>query len=82
MNITNQARFPIGTQFLTRGKNPKLCQVVDILYTFNHAGQQVALRYVASHQFMGQIVTDANVVDATIAIGIQTLNQVLNQTKG
>ena len=75
MIITNQARFPIGTQFLTRGKNPRLCQVVDILYTFNHAGEQVAIRYVATHEFMGQIVKDCDVVDTTIAIGVQLLNE-------
>jgi hypothetical protein len=63
------ARFPIGTQFKTRGKKPRLCTVTDILKTFNSAGEQVSLCYVAEHEFMGQILTDNAVTETAIAMG-------------
>ena len=31
-------RFPIGTQFKTRGKHPRLATVIDYLVTTNLAG--------------------------------------------
>ena len=64
-----QVRFPVGIQFKTRGKHPKLCTVADILKTYNQAGELVKVRYVATHEFCGQIVTDWDVVDTTIAMG-------------
>lgn len=64
-----EQRFPIGTQFRTRGKAPRLCTVVDVLKTYNAAGELVRLCYVATHEFMGQTLTDSDVVDATIARG-------------
>ena len=66
----NPHRFPIGTQYTTRGKNPLLCTVVDHLTTTNGAGEVVARRYVATHQFCGQTVRDCDVVDTTIARGL------------
>lgn len=65
-------RFPIGTQFYTRGKAPQLCTVTDVLRTYNSAGVLVALRYVATHQFCGQTLTDRDVVDTTIARGLES----------
>lgn len=70
MHSTDQ-RFPIGTQYLTRGKHPLLCTVVDVLRTYNSRGDLVRLRYVATHQFCGQTVTDGDVCDTTIARGLQ-----------
>lgn len=67
-----QQRYPIGTQFLSAGKVPRLCTVTDVLRTYNSAGQLVRLRYVATHQFMGQTITDSDVVEATVARGIAT----------
>lgn len=64
------ARFPIGTQYLTRGKHKDLCTVVDILKTYNNAGDLVSIRYVTAHEFCGQVVTDSSVVDTTIAMGL------------
>ena len=64
------AKYRIGTVFKTRGKSPKVCTVVDILRTYNDAGKLVQTRYVATHYFMGQIVTDRNVVETTIAMGL------------
>lgn len=62
-------RFQIGQQFNTRGKFPRLCTVVDILTTYNSKGELVKLRYVAIHTFMGQVVTESDVVETTIAMG-------------
>ncbi len=63
-------RFKIGQKYKSRGKHPKLCTVKDILKTYNSAGELVRIRYVATHEFSGQIVTDYDVVDATIARGV------------
>lgn len=64
---TPRARFPIGTQYVTRGKRKDLCTVVDILKTYNNACELVKIRYVSTHPFMGQLVYDYDVVDPTIA---------------
>lgn len=63
-------RFPIGTQYMTRGKHPVLCTVVDQLTTTNSRGEVVRATYVTSHQFCGQTVTETDVVDTTIARGL------------
>lgn len=62
--------YPIGTTFSTGGKHPKTCTVVDHLTTTNSKGEVVNERYVATHQFCGQSVTDHNVVAVTIARGL------------
>lgn len=61
--------YPIGTQFKTHGKQPHVCTVIDILKTHNDAGELVRTRYVATHEFCGQTVTDRDVCDVTIARG-------------
>jgi hypothetical protein len=65
--MTLTARFPIGTQYLSSGKRKDVCTVIDILKTYNSAGELVKIRYVATHLFMGQLVADYDVVDTTIA---------------
>lgn len=62
--------FKLGTQFKTRGRHPRICTVVDVLKTYNSAGELVEIRYVATHEFAGQIVKDRDVVETTIAIGL------------
>ena len=62
--------YPIGTLFKTRGKAPRLCEVTDIYKTYNAQGLLVKTRYVAQHDFMGQKVTDYDVVATTIAMGL------------
>lgn len=66
-------RFPVGTQYMTRGKHPMFCTVVDFLTTKNLAGDVLKTCYVATHQFCGQTVTDYDVCDTTIARGIVEL---------
>ena len=65
-----EQRFQIGDTFTTRGKSPRLCTVVDVLKTYNSKDELVRLRYMASHEFMGQTLTDSDVCDATIAMGL------------
>lgn len=67
--------YPIGTHYLSAGKHPRLCTVVDVLKTYNSAGALVCTRYVAAHQFAGQCVHDRDVVAATIARGIARLQE-------
>ena len=62
--------YTIGTKFKTRGKHPRVCIVTDILKTYNNAGDLVKTRYQASHEFMGQIVTDYDVCETSIAMGL------------
>jgi len=62
--------YPIGTEYMTRGKNPKRCKVIDIHKTYNSKGELVKTYYVATHEFMGQIVTDHQVPTASIAMGL------------
>jgi hypothetical protein len=62
-------RFEIGTRFKTRGKHPRICTVTDILRTYNSKGELVAIRYVAEHEFCGQVVTERDVCETTVAMG-------------
>lgn len=66
----NTHRFPIGTQYTTRGKHPQVCTVVDQLTTTNSKGDVVRTFYVTEHQFCGQSVRNYDVVDPTIAMGL------------
>ena len=70
MTTERQPRFAIGYQFTTRGKHQRVCTVTDIWRTYNAAGELVALRYVATHEFMGQTVTERDIVETTIARGV------------
>jgi hypothetical protein len=59
-------RFEIGTQYLTRGKNSRLCTITDILRTYNSSNELVSIRYVAEHLFMGHVVTERDVCETSI----------------
>ena len=63
-------RFAIGQKFKTRGKHPRICTITDILRTYNAADELVSIRYTATHDFCGQTVSETNICDATIAMGI------------
>lgn len=65
-----RTKYDIGTKFTTRGKRQDVCTVIDILSTFNSAGELVRIRYVAEHEFCGQQVTDYDVAGTTIAKGL------------
>jgi hypothetical protein len=62
--------YPIGTTFMTGGKFPRECNVIDVFKTYNKQNELVKTQYCATHIFLGQIVTDCNVPAATIARGL------------
>ena len=68
MSVT--PRFGPGTVCKTRGKHPRTCTVKDVHTTYNLAGEVVAIRYLATHEFMGQTVVTRDVVETTIAMGL------------
>jgi hypothetical protein len=61
--------FPIGTKYIKRNSRQDVCTVVDILTTFNAAGDIVSTTYIAEHEFCGQMVRERDVVRTTIAMG-------------
>ena len=63
----------IGAQYMTKGKNPRLCTVVDKLTTTRSDGTIHNTRYVATHEFLGQTVYDYDVVRTTIVMGFDAL---------
>ena len=67
----NEPRFDIGTVFTTRHEHPRVCTVTNILRTYDITGTLVRVRYIAAHEFMGQLVINSDVVDATIALGLR-----------
>lgn len=83
MSPVSEPRFPIGTEYQSRGKRPRLCTVTDILKTYNAAGEMVRVRYVATHPGpLGQLVTDHDVCDATIGLGLLALGRPIPAPKG
>lgn len=63
-------RFKVGDQFIRQGRKRKDVEtIIDILTTRNTSGEVVKIRYVATHEFLGQTVTDHDVCDTTIARG-------------
>lgn len=65
-----EPKFKIGQQYKTMGKHPKICTIIDIHKTYNSNGEMVKLSYVSQHEFCGQMLTDNDVVETTIARGL------------
>lgn len=63
--------YAIGTQFIKVGdKAKRVWSVIDILKTYNAAGELVKTRYVARTEIVGQAMTDRDVTKTTIARGL------------
>ena len=61
-------KYKIGQQYtVKRPKYERHYTIVDIWTTTNSAGEVVKMRYVSQHEFIGQLVTDYDVVETTIA---------------
>lgn len=73
--------FPVGTKFKSRGKHPKTWTVTDVLKTYNGKDELVKVRYVATHHFMGQIVTNHDVPHTTVHMGLLIVNPAVLQEK-
>jgi hypothetical protein len=69
-------KFPIGTRYKTRGKNPYVCTVTDRFTVINEAGYLVRLYYSSEHTFLDQVVLNTEVVEATIMRGACDLHGV------
>lgn len=64
-------KFLPGTTFIPVGRKDRgIHTVMDVLTTTDLKGDVVQVRYVATHQLMGQPVTDRNVVEPTILRGL------------
>lgn len=63
-------KFLSGTTFMSRGRHPRLCTVVDVHMTHNLAGEHIRTRYVAIHEFMGQVITNTDVTETAVAMGL------------
>ena len=73
--INTAHRFEIGTEYLSSGKQPRLCTVTDKLTTTNSAGEIVKERYISTHKVWEQTVTNHDVVDASVAMGVDRLEK-------
>lgn len=64
MTRTLSAGIKIGTQYTDR--KGQVNTVTDIYQTFNSVGELVQVRYVSSHDFLGQVVFNRDVLATTI----------------
>lgn len=57
----------IGLKFIRPwNKRKDIETITDVLKTYNSAGELVNTRYVATHEFMGQQITDSDIVIVSI----------------
>jgi hypothetical protein len=63
----DEPRFPVGTRFIRKNRH---CTVVDVHRTYNLAGYHIRTRYVATHEFMGQLVTEYDLAECSIQMGL------------
>ena len=74
----------IGTKFIKqRGKHTnkeRVETVTDILKTYNLAGELVKTRYVAEHDFLGQTVTDSDVLRRYNSKRVDSMNSAKRKT--
>jgi hypothetical protein len=73
MNTSNASSLQtpenlIGVQYMTRGKSPRLCTVVDKHTTYAMDGSIFRERYVSTYDFIGQLMTNYDVVRTTIVM--------------
>jgi len=62
--------FPIGYIFTLKRSKKRVdtCTVQDYRFTYNNNGDLVDIRYVVTHKTAGRIVTEYDMVHATIAM--------------
>lgn len=64
-------KFKIGQRFIPVGrKDSSVWTVTDLLTTRNSEGKIMSIRYVATHEFLGKMVSDYDVLETTIARGL------------
>ena len=67
--MTIEPRYSIGQQYTAKNKRKDVCTVIDILSTYNAAGDLVSVKYLCSHMFLGQVVKHEE-VQATIDMAL------------
>ncbi len=70
-----EPKYEVGQQYLPKGKGCTLRTIIDIHTTYNLASEVVRLRYVSTHDFLGQKVIELDVCETTVSIGINLLNE-------
>lgn len=65
-------RFPIGIQYKSAGKQPRICTVEDQMTVTNSKDEVIKSYYQTSHEFAGQKVYEHEVCDTTIARNLIT----------
>jgi hypothetical protein len=71
--------YPVGTKFMSFGKYPKECTVIDVLKTYNSKNELVDVSYNATHNFLGQEITHKYLPAASIARGVFALEKKLEK---
>jgi len=66
---SHNQRFPVGTRFMSGGKNKHENEVLNFLTTRNLAGNIVRTEYLVFHVFCGQRMTELT-CGTTIARGL------------
>jgi hypothetical protein len=64
-----KSEYSIGTQYTSGGKRKDICTVIDIHKTYDFKGDLVKTRYVSTHEFMGQLVTEHDIPVVSIQRG-------------
>ena len=73
MNTICTGTYSIGTQYMPMRKNTYVCTITDIHKTYNANGDLIKTSYVATHDYCGQTITDNDVIETTIARGIDNM---------
>lgn len=69
------ADIKIGTKFLSHGKHPRACTVMEIYTVYDSQDQHVSTYYKAGHEFLGQVVTENELCAVTIQRGVARLDE-------
>ena len=72
MSLGPTPKFPVGTQYQPIGK-PYVCTVINYLVTRSMDGDIYRVRYMSTHTRLDQRLVDDDVLETTIARGIENL---------
>ena len=63
-------KYGVGTNFIRKSgkrKNKQVETITDVYRTYNNANELIKIRYVATHEFIGNTITDYDVLETTIS---------------
>ena len=69
MEFLKKEDIKIGVKFLSSGKNKRVCEVVDILTTYNSKKELIKTTYIEEHLFCGQTLKSE-----VVAVSVQRGN--------